>query len=158
MLDIPLIGFGTWELYGKACEQAVKIALEIGYRHIDTAHMYENHHEIRKAIHGHTRSDLFLTSKFMPSQILAESVEETCNRALKELGTDYLDLYLIHYPEPGSSMKKMLKDLGKLKAKGKCRFTGVSNFSVSHIEDVIEVGYYPEANKVEFNLYFYQKE
>ena len=103
-MQLPLIGLGTWELRGAECTKVVKLALELGYRHFDTAHAYENHKAIRSGIKGFDRSALFLTSKIaldeqVKSSKIEQSVQKACAQALKELGTDYLDLYMIHWPD-----------------------------------------------------------
>ncbi|NGX53315.1 MAG: putative oxidoreductase [Chlamydiae bacterium] len=157
-VSIPLLGMGTWKLQGKPCEKTVRTALEIGYRHIDTAHFYENHREIREAIRGFPREKLFLTSKFTPSQLENETIAKSCGRALKELGIDYLDLYLIHWPDRELPMKSIAKELEQLQAMGKIRAWGVSNFTIRHLKDMIEWGFSPAANQVEFHPYLHQKE
>ncbi|NGX55118.1 MAG: putative oxidoreductase [Chlamydiae bacterium] len=155
---MPLLGIGTWELRGKPCERAVRTALEIGYRHIDTAHLYDNHKDIREAMRGFPREQLFLTSKFLPSHLENETIAKSCDRALQELGIDYLDLFLIHYPDRELPMKPMAQELERLKEKGKIRAWGVSNFTVRHLKDMLEWGFSPAANQVEFHPYLYQRE
>ena len=91
---VPLIGLGTWEISGKSCISTVKMALEIGYHHIDTALIYKNHRDIAKAIHGFNREELFITSKFFLDK---KNAEESCDLALQELQLDYLDLFLIQF-------------------------------------------------------------
>lgn len=155
---MPQIGLGTWELKGEKCAEVVEMALEIGYRHIDTAHMYENHREIGNAIKSFPREKLFLVSKFMPTQMGKMTVEETCDLALEELGTDYLDLYLLHYPDRTLAMNKILSDLAELKEKGKVGEWGVSNFTRRHLQDTLDGGLHPACNQVEFHPHLYQKE
>ncbi|MGL4540320.1 MAG: aldo/keto reductase [Candidatus Rhabdochlamydia sp.] len=111
---VPLLGLGTWELSGKSCVSTVKMALELGYRHIDTALIYENHQDVAKAIHGFNREELFITSKFFLDQ---ENATESCDRALQELKLDYLDLFLIHWPDRKQPMVKVLQEMDNLKKK-----------------------------------------
>lgn len=152
---LPLIGLGTWDLSGKSCISTVKMALELGYRHIDTALIYENHRDIAKAIQGFSRKELFITSKFFLGQ---KSVEESCNLALKELNLDYLDLFLIHWPNREKQMVKVLKEMEKLKKQGRIHHIGVSNFTIHHLQDVIDSNIQIDYNQVEFHPYLYQKE
>ena len=161
-MKIPLIGLGTWNLRGKECTQAVKHALEIGYRHIDTAHVYENHDAIKQGIHGWKREDLFITSKIALEQIdfdqIEHSIDAACNRALKELGTEYIDLYLLHWPDHTKPLHKIFKAMERLVQKKKVLYVGVSNFTIHHLEDLLKEGCNPSANQVEFHPYLYQKE
>ena len=160
-MKLPLIGLGTYEMQGTKCTKAVKQALDIGYRHIDTAHLYENHKAVGKGIQGFDRSKLFITSKFTLRQInpkkVAASVEKTCDQALKDLGTDYLDLYLIHWPDLEMPMSKIFEAMEKLVDKGKILKAGVSNFTIHHLQDLKRDGFVPAANQVEFHPYLYQK-
>jgi diketogulonate reductase-like aldo/keto reductase len=160
-VKLPLLGLGTYELTGAEGSKIVETAIDIGYRHIDTAHVYGNHKAIKKGIKGTDRSELFITSKFTLDQIdpskIVSSVEESCDLALKELGTDYLDLYLIHWPDRSAPMAKIFKAMEKLVKKKKILKAGVSNFTVHHLEDFAEEGCHPAANQVEFHPYLYQK-
>jgi 2,5-diketo-D-gluconate reductase B len=159
---IPLIGMGTWDLRGAACTKAVSIALELGYRHIDTAHVYENHTAISKALKKTDRSKIFLTSKISLDQIdchnVASSVEKACDLALHELGVEYLDLYLIHWPDRTFPLTQIFKALEVLIDKEKIYRAGVSNFTIHHLQDLLDDGCKPWANQVEFHPYLYQKE
>ena len=128
-MDLPLIGLGTYNLLGAACTRVVREALDLGYRHIDTAHVYENHRAIGKGIKGFDRSELFLTTKIHLDQVhpkkVSTSVEKACDRALKELGIEYIDLYLIHWPDPDKPLVDILKAMEGLKQLGKVRHIGV---------------------------------
>lgn len=162
-MKVPEIGLGTWDLRGEACTRIVQDALQIGYRCIDTAHNYENHVAIGKAIKNFSRNDLFLVSKLDIEQQIdknapAHSVEMACERALKELGTDYLDLYLIHWPDRSYSLESIFSSMEGLVQKGKIKKAGVSNFTIHHLEDLRKEGFVPSANQVEFHPYLYQKE
>ncbi len=161
-MDVPLIGLGTYNLLGKECTKIVRAALEMGYRHIDTAHSYANHKAIGKALKTHKRDSFFLTSKLALEEVdpknIARSVELACSRALKELETQYLDLYLIHWPDRTLDISAIFASLDDLKAKGLIRHAGVSNFTIHHLQDLARDGYHPDANQVEFHPYLYQKE
>jgi diketogulonate reductase-like aldo/keto reductase len=161
-MKLPLIGLGTWDLRGDECTKAVQLALELGYRHIDTALNYENHEAIQKGLKGFDRQKLFITSKFALDQHLdphhlLDSVEEACDRSLKQLGTDYLDLYLIHWPIRTFPMIEIFRRMEKLMEKGKIKRAGVSNFTIHHLQDFLDDGCKPFANQVEFHPYLYQQ-
>ena len=162
-MKLPLIGLGTWELRGEECAKVVKEAIELGYQHIDTAFAYENHRQIKKAIKGFDRNKLYITSKIaLETQVdpakLEQSVQKACDSALDELGTDYLDLYLIHSPNREFPLDKVFSALEGLVKQGKIRSAGVSNFTIHHLEDLRKAGFIPLANQVEFHPYLYQKE
>lgn len=156
-----MIGLGTWEVRGNACTKIVKQALEIGYRHIDTAHNYENHEAIGKAIADFNRHELYITSKIdldlqLNPKKVDESVEKACDLALKELGTEYIDLLLIHWPNRKLPLAAAFKAMEYLIDKGKINKAGVSNFTIHHLEDFRKEGLLPFANQVEFHPYLYQ--
>ncbi len=155
--SLPLIGLGTYQLLGKECTRVVKLALEMGYRHIDTAAIYDNHAAIGKAISSFPREQLFLTSKLFLDQLETLSVEDACDLALKELGLEYLDLYLIHWPDRTRPMDVILQEMSELVKKGKARRIGVSNFTIHHLQDVENLNVSIFANQVEFHPYLYQK-
>lgn len=161
-MAIPPIGLGTYKLEGKKCESVVEHALDLGYRHIDTAHMYENHKEIRKAILKFDRRQLFLTSKILLEQVnlkkISASVEKACKLSLKELGVEFLDLYLLHWPDHTLPLSRVFAAMQNLKEKGLAKEVGVSNFNVHHLRDLFKDGLYPAVNQVEFHPYLYQKE
>lgn len=162
-MELPKIGIGTWELQGDACTQIVQEALAIGYRHIDTAHMYENHSAIAKALQGIERSSVFLTSKIaiedeVDPKNVEKSVRHACERALKELSTDYLDLYLIHAPNRELPMEEIFGAMDKLSRQGKIGKAGVSNYTIHHLQDLQKAGFTPFANQVEIHPYLAQDE
>ena len=159
---IPLIGLGTWKLKGAECTKVVKEALELGYRHIDTALAYENHKDIAKAIKDIKREELYLTSKFSIEEVDFESCETSldtlCSRILEELDTEYLDLLLIHSPDHELPMEQAIFAMEKLRSKKRIKYIGVSNFTVHHMQNMIHHGAYFYCNQVEFHPYLYQKE
>lgn len=160
-MDIPLLGLGTYNLRNKQCTKIIQEALKIGYRHIDTAEVYDNHKAVGKGIKDFERSELFVTSKFLLDQINPKKVDATvqkaCSRALKDLGLDYLDLYLIHWPDRNFPITEVFKAMENLVSSGKVRNIGVSNFTIHHLEDLHRDGCHPGANQVEFHPYLYQK-
>ncbi|MBS0629066.1 MAG: aldo/keto reductase [Verrucomicrobia bacterium] len=157
--EIPLIGLGTYLLQGKECRKAVEMALEVGYRHFDTALAYENQEEIGKAIKRFDREELFITSKFFLDRLTHKegSVEEICNQVLKQLKIDYIDLLLIHWPDRSYPMEEIFAQLWKEVEKGKIRFPGVSNFTEHHLQNLYDVGLKVPYNQIELHPYLTQK-
>jgi len=155
--EMPLIGLGTYQLVGGLCRKVIEMALDIGYRHIDTAIDYGNHAEIAKGIKGFDRTKLFITSKFFLDLTDESAVDEICAKALNELKIDYLDLMLIHWPDRSKPMDKILAALAKVVQTGKIRSYGVSNFTEHHLEDMYNAGLKVPYNQVEFHPFLYQK-
>ena len=156
---IPALGLGTWELIGKNCESAVKTAIELGYNHIDTAEVYGNQKEIGSAINIFERKKIFLTSKVWHGNLKHDSILKACHSTLKDLQTDYLDLYLIHWPNRKIPVKETLSALKSLADSGKVKSIGVSNFTIAHIEEALSFAEIPIVNnQVEFHPYLFQKD
>lgn len=155
--SIPLVGLGTWQLQGALCTDIVKKALDLGYTHIDTAYLYNNHQQIGKALQATDRTSIFLTSKFQIYQLENCCLEKLCDQMLQELGTDYLDLLLLHCPDRAGPMHEALEALDQLKKTKKIRYAGVSNFTVRHLQDMLQWGIRPSVNQVEFHPFLYQK-
>jgi len=158
--EIPILGLGTWQLTGNECTETIKEALKMGYRHIDTADAYENQREIAPAlkVSGIKRSELFITSKVNRHNLHYNDFLKTANKILNELDIEYLDLLLIHWPNKDIPVEETLKAMAELKEKGKVKDLGVSNFTESHLEKVLDI--YPgliSVNQVEFHPYLYQK-
>ncbi len=160
--SIPLLGLGTWELRGEECTNVVREAVNLGYTHFDTAHIYENHQAVAKGLEGQRREKLFLTSKIADSQIdfgrSRGCIKEACDLALKELNTDYIDLYLLHSPNRKKPIEKIAEDLSRLMEVGKVRSIGVSNFTKRHLSDWFHAGGEAVVNQVEFHPELFQKE
>lgn len=162
-MELLSIGCGTWDLRGDDCIKVVRSALNLGYRHIDTAHVYQNHEAIAEALRGFDRSKIFITSKLaLKEQIdihhVELSVQKACEQALRELKTDYLDLYLIHAPDRHFPLEIIFSMMKKLSEQGKVRKVGVSNYTVHHLEDLSAAGHFPFANQVEFHPYLNQQQ
>ncbi len=153
---VPALGFGTYKLTGKLCTQMVAAALEMGYRHIDTAQIYENQKAIAPALAPYSREQLYLTSKLWLGDHTRARVPRACDQILKELKTDYLDLLLIHWPDRAVPFAETLQAMAELKEAGKIRSIGVSNFTIHHLEDALAVGVPIATNQVECHPYFYQ--
>jgi len=151
--DIPLLGFGTWQLEGDQAYQSVKMALKAGYRHIDTAERYGNHQEVGQAIaeSGIPRKELFLTSKIWRENLQPEVARQVLPRFLKELQIEYLDLLLIHWPNMDVDMNETFKIMRQWQEQGILRSFGVSNFTVHHLQNMLKAGFIPAMNQVEFH-------
>lgn len=151
---IPILGLGTWELTGSTCEKAVSLALELGYRHIDTAEMYGNEAEIGRAIREADRSQLFITSKVSSSNLQTHDLTKACQATLDRLGTDYLDLYLVHWPNDAIPLEQTMEGMQKLIDDGRVRSMGLSNFNVKRMETAMSVSQSPICNnQVEYHPY-----
>lgn len=155
--DIPILGFGTWQLTGDRAYTAVSEALQAGYRHIDTAAIYNNEEEVGRAIadSGISRSDLFVTTKLWNDDHV--DPRGALQTSLQKLKLDYVDLYLIHWPVP--ERQESYRVLEMLNKDGMTKSIGVSNFTIDHLEALLQsTNITPAVNQVEFNPFLYQKE
>jgi diketogulonate reductase-like aldo/keto reductase len=136
---IPLVGLGTWELRGRACARMVEQALRLGYRHIDTAEMYDNEREVGEGLHasGVRRGEVFVTTKIWPSHFAAHELERAARECLVRLRLSEVDLLLLHWPNPQIPLAETLGALAKVKRDGLARHIGVSNFTVALIEQAV---------------------
>jgi len=146
---IPVLGFGTWPMQGAGCYDAVRCALDVGYRHIDTATTYENEAEVGRAIDdsGIARDELFITTKLYPThagrerQVIAES--------LRNLRTDHVDLWLIHCPPINDASVPIWRQLLEIRDAGFATAVGVSNYSADQVDELIEAtGVAPAVNQI----------
>lgn len=157
--EMPVLGLGTWQLFGTACERITRAAIDLGYRHIDTAELYENETEIGRAIRGVDRGSLFITSKVSSEHLRANDVILACTGSLSRLETDYLDLLLIHWPNDEIPLEETMDGMQYLVEEGLVRSVGVSNFDVGRMERVMAVS---EAalcnNQVEYHPYRHRRE
>jgi diketogulonate reductase-like aldo/keto reductase len=154
--DMPMVGIGTWTLKGDKCRESVRKALDIGYKHIDTAEAYDNQKQVALGIKdsGVDRDDIFITSKVWKSNLRYSDTLSACDNTLGELQTDYLDLYLIHWPNEDIPMKETFEALTKLKDDGKIKDIGVSNFTISHLKTAKSVSQSPiSADQVKYHPY-----
>jgi 2,5-diketo-D-gluconate reductase B len=136
---VPALGLGTWRLSGRKCAEVVENALSMGYRHIDTAQMYDNEEQVGEGMarSGVEREDVFLVTKVWTSHLAHDAVLRVGEESLKKMRTDYIDLFLIHWP--GSvPLGETLGAMRKLQDKGKIKHIGVSNFSASLVEEASE--------------------
>ena len=158
-IDMPIFGLGTWPLKGKEAYQAVIWALDIGYRLIDTASFYGNEKEIGDALNDTevAREDIFITTKVWNSEQGYNSTLEAFEKSLKRLNLEYIDLYLIHWPVSGLR-NETWKALEKIYDNEKVRAIGVSNYTVKHLKELLELSTsIPTVNQVEFSPFLYQK-
>lgn len=151
---MPVIGLGTWQLVGSRCERIVSKAIELGYRHFDTAELYDNESEIGRAIAHHDRASLFLTSKVSSENLRPNDVIRACTRSLERLGTSYLDLYLIHWPNDEIPIEETMDGMQYLVEEGLVRSIGVSNFDVGRLQEAMQASEVPVCNdQVEYHPY-----
>jgi diketogulonate reductase-like aldo/keto reductase len=134
---IPLLGLGTWELRGRVCARVVEQALRLGYRHVDTAEMYDNEREVGEAVRasGVARDDVVITTKVWPSHFAPPALERAAKESLARLRLSEVDLLLLHWPNPQVPLADTLGALGKVRQTGLARHIGVSNFTVALIEE-----------------------
>jgi 2,5-diketo-D-gluconate reductase A len=148
---IPILGLGTWALWGRAAYYAVLNALQVGYRHVDTATMYRNEKQIGRAVRdsGVSREDVFITTKLPPSNAGRE--RQTINASLSALGTDYVDLWLVHWPPNRQARPRTWEQLVAIADEGLVKEVGVSNYSVSQLDELIRAtGTGPAVNQIEW--------
>ena len=158
-IAIPAIGIGTWRLTGSDGQSVIETALEIGYRHIDTAERYGNEREVSAAIaaSGIARDDLFVTTKAWPENIGSGDLQRAAEASLERLGFSHADLYLIHWPNPAIPLAESLAALAEVKSRGLARAVGVSNFPASMLQEAIRLSPVPLAlNQVEMHPYLSQ--
>jgi len=157
--ELPVVGKGTYRLDGDTARTAVSTALETGYTHLDTAEGYHNESEIGDVLAENDRESVFLTSKVLPKNLDYESVIDACESSLERLGTDYLDLYLIHWPNPAISVRETMGAMATLHDRGLVRNVGVSNFSRYQLSAALHVSDVPIAvNQIEFNPWYARQE
>ncbi len=137
---VPALGLGTWQLEGTTCNRIVRAALDLGYRHIDTAQAYHNEAWVGQAIaeSGIDRSDIFLTTKIWYDQLAGADLPGSAADSLRRLRTDYVDLLLIHWPNPRIPLTETLRALEAVRASGRARYIGVSNFTVPLLREAVE--------------------
>lgn len=157
--EIPAIGLGTWDLRGATCEACVDFALGMGYRHIDTAAMYENERQVGNAVRASSvpRSDIFLTTKVWPDDAGDGACQRSVEASLSRLRLDYVDLVLLHWPNPDVPLPETMGALGEVKRRGLARHIGVSNFTAKLLREAVARSEEPVAvNQVEFHPYLDQ--
>ncbi|HUA41328.1 MAG TPA: aldo/keto reductase [Streptosporangiaceae bacterium] len=153
---IPMLGLGVWQVpNGPACVNAVRWALELGYRHIDTAQAYENEESVGQALRasGVPRDEVFVTTKFLPG---GKDPVATAEASLRRLGLDHVDLYLVHWPGGGPTWA--WPGMERARELGYARSIGISNFSASELEKVVATATSPPVvNQIEFSPFKYRR-
>src|SRR6478752_8239182 len=153
--EIPVLGLGVWQVPdGPECEDAVRWALEVGYRHIDTAQAYGNEDSVGKALRdsGVPRDEVFITTKFYPGS--KDPVAEATD-SLRKLGVDQMDLYLVHWPQRGPVWA--WPGMERAQERGLAKSIGVSNFSADDLEQVVAAGsVVPAVNQIQFSAVEYR--
>jgi diketogulonate reductase-like aldo/keto reductase len=154
--EIPLLGLGVWQVpNGPECENAVRWALELGYRHLDTAQAYGNEESVGRALRdsGVPREEVFITTKFYPA---GEDAEVEARGSLERLGVDQVDLYIVHWPQGGPTWA--WPGMERAHERGYARSIGVSNYSVGELEEVLSAARIPPVvNQVQFSPFTYRR-
>lgn len=148
--EMPLLGFGTWQMTGSECYDAVRTALDVGYRHLDTATLYRNEVEVGRALRdsGVSRDEVFVTTKLRPKDV--ERAEQTLDDSLDALGVDAVDLWLVHWP-PGGPDEDLWRRFVAARDAGRTKAIGVSNYSLAEIDRLTKAtGEQPAVNQIEW--------
>ena len=155
--EIPLLGLGVWQVPdGRECEDAVRWALELGYRHIDIAQAYRNERSVGNALRdsGVARDEVYITTKFDPGK---KDAEAEAQRSLERLGLDYVDLYIIHWPQGGPTWA--WDGMQRAQAAGYARSIGVSNFGVRELDELLSISDVdPVVNQVQFSPFEFRRD
>src|SRR5436309_4641189 len=156
-VELPMLGLGVWQVpNGPECVNAVRSALELGYRHIDTAQAYGNEQSVGQGLResGVPREEVFITTKFYPAR---KDPAAEAERSLARLGVNHVDLYIIHWPQGGPTWA--WSGMERARELGHTRSIGVSNFDVGELEQVVAAGSVaPVANQVEFSPFEYRRQ
>jgi 2,5-diketo-D-gluconate reductase A len=158
-VDIPLVGLGTWQASGRAAYDAVRTALDVGYRHVDTATMYRNEADVGRAIResGVPRDEVFVTTK-LPSE-RADRPRETLDASLRDLGLDRVDLWLIHWPPGDRARPDVWEAFVAARDDGLARAIGVSNYSPRQIDELVRAtDVMPALNQIRWSPALYDDE
>lgn len=156
---LPLVGLGTWEMTGSQCYRAVRYALEVGYRHIDTATMYRNEREVGRAVRdsGLAREDVFVTTKLPPGD--AGNERRTLEASLRAMDLERVDLWLVHWPPPRGAAPRMWEQMLSLRDDGKAGAVGVSNFAATQMDELATAtGEAPQVNQIRWGPTLYDPE
>ena len=157
--NIPAIGLGTWTLTGEAATRLVADAIRSGYRHVDTATMYDNEEAVGAGLRasGVPRDEIFLTTKVWPSDIADGDLQRSVEASLKRLQVDRLDLALIHWPSRTIPLDESIRALNEVKDHGLARHIGVSNFTVALLDEAVALSRHPLAcNQIEYHPFLNQ--
>ena len=138
---MPMVGFGTWQLRGSAGYEAILVALQAGYRHIDTARKYGTERAVGEGMRacGIPRQDIFLCTKVSHEHLHADDFARSVDQSLAALGVDYVDLLLVHWPEKNTSLAETMGALARAKRTGLTRHIGVANFNIAMLDEAIRL-------------------
>ena len=156
---IPVVGLGTWDLRGRACARVVEQALRLGYRHIDTAEMYDNEREVGEGLRasGVKREDVFVTTKIWPAHLAPLELERATKESLARLRMTEVDLLLIHWPSSRIPLSETIPALCKMKTSGFARNIGVSNFTTTLLDEAVRLSTEPlVTNQIEWHPFLDQ--
>jgi diketogulonate reductase-like aldo/keto reductase len=157
--EIPALGFGTYELTGSDCTRMVRTALDLGYRHLDTASIYANEDCVGEAIadSGLPRETIFLTTKVWPDCFRSDAFSRAVSDSLQRLRTDYVDLLLLHWPNPEVPLAETMEALNQVCEAGLTRHIGLSNFPTAQLEEAVRLSGCPLVmNQVEYHPFLDQ--
>jgi 2,5-diketo-D-gluconate reductase B len=141
---IPIVGLGTWALRGRDCARLTEQAIHIGYRHIDTAQMYDNEREVGEGVRASgLRAEVMVTTKVQPTMLAPHDLERSMKESLARLRLDAIDLLLIHWPNPRVPLAETLGAMAKMKREGYVRQIGVSNFTVALLDEANKISSEP---------------
>jgi 2,5-diketo-D-gluconate reductase B len=157
---MPRLGFGTWPMRGAECQRAVESAIDLGYRHVDTAEMYGNEEAVGAALAagGVPRDEIYLTTKVWNDKPRGVEIRAAAEASLRRLGQPYVDLYLIHWPSPQLDLPDALRMLARLREEGLARAVGVANFPPGLLRQAVELNIVPIAClQVEHHVYLGQQ-
>ena len=155
---IPIVGLGTWALRGRDCARLVEQAIRIGYRHIDSAQMYDNEAEVGEGVRASgLRAEVMVTTKVQPTLLAPHDLERSVKESLARLRLDAIDLLLIHWPNPRVPLAETLGAMAKMKREGHAKQIGVSNFTVALLAEANKVTSEPlVCNQIECHPYLDQ--
>ena len=156
---IPVIGLGTWDLRGRTCARMVEQALRLGYRHVDTAEMYDNEREVGEGLRasGIARAEVFITTKVLPDHLAPREFERAAKESLAKLRLSEVDLLLIHWPNPRIPLADTIGALCRAKREGLARHIGISNFTVDLVAQAMKLASEPlVTNQIEWHPYIDQ--
>ena len=155
---VPALGFGTFRMKGDECTEAVRTAIAAGYRHLDTAEIYENEEAVARGLRdaGVPREEIFLTTKAWMEDLSPAGVQRSLEASLRRLDTDYVDLWLIHWPNPVFPLRDTLAAMSELVVKGRVRHLGVSNFPAAQFDEAAAMARIV-CNQVEYHPYLSQR-
>jgi 2,5-diketo-D-gluconate reductase B len=159
-MEMPILGLGTWQMKGNTCKEAVESALEMGYRHIDTAEIYGNERAVGQGIKKSDvdRDGIFLTTKVQRTNLHHDDLIASVEESLEKLKTNYIDLLLIHWPSEDIPLDESIQAMRELKEQEKVKHIGVSNFTVELLREALEIESSVVCNQVEMHPFNQQQE